>query len=79
MANPSEEFLMAGETARRLGVSTQTVMDFVRRGDLPAAGHTTAGYNLFREADVMALVKKRNANPPRRGPKQKKGSGKTTQ
>lgn len=83
MAKTTEDFLMSGETARRLGVSTQAVMDFINRGDLPVAGRTSAGYNLFRASDVERLAEQRRKHPPKRGRKKatkvtkKKGRSRT--
>jgi len=72
---------MSGETARRLGVSPQAVTDFIRRGDLPVAARTSAGFNLFRASDVDRLVEHRKKNPAKRGRKPigTKGSTKTHQ
>ncbi len=53
--NPEEKTLKAGEVARLLGVSVQTVGRWARLDELP---HTTTpgGHRRFRETDVLAFL-----------------------
>jgi excisionase family DNA binding protein len=60
----TERLLTARELAERLGVSTETVLRWARRGRLPAVYLSSRAIR-FREADIDAWLEQRAT--PRRG------------
>lgn len=63
-------FLSTADASRVIGVTPAAVRLMVRRGDLPVAAMTEGGMHLFRGADVVALVRRREDR--KRNPKRKK-------
>lgn len=51
----SDVLLMPAATARLFGITTRTLLNWVRRGKLPAQ-RTVGGQRRYRESDVRALL-----------------------
>ncbi len=53
--------MLIGELSRRSGVSVRAIRFYERRGVLPAASRTHAGYRQYAESDVECLAVVRRA------------------
>lgn len=53
--------MLIGELSRRSGVSVRAIRFYERRGVMPAAGRTPAGYRQYTEGDVECLAVIRQA------------------
>ena len=53
-----QEFLSAGEAAKVLGVSIQTVRNWDASGQLKARRHPINRYRLYRKSDIEKLLAK---------------------
>lgn len=53
--------MLIGELSRRSGVSVRAIRFYERRGVLPPAGRTPAGYRQYAEGDVEGLAVIRQA------------------
>lgn len=54
-------YLQTSTAARRIGITNQSVLAAVRRGDLRVADHTDAGMKLYDEAEVERFRQARQA------------------
>ena len=62
-----ERYLTANDAAREMGVTETTVVNMVKRGELPQAAETRSGIRLYRPEDVRRVAAERATRPTRRG------------
>lgn len=61
MARPQKDYIRTNELAAILGVTGQTIYNWLRAGKIPEPARTPGGQRMFKERDIEVIRRLREA------------------